>query len=116
MTYLRYTFWGIVAICLIVVGLANRAPTTLRAMPDQLGELLGISPTIELPLFVVLFLGVALGLLIGFLWEWVREHRIRADASRTARENANLKREIDRLKDQKNEGKDEIIALLDKAG
>lgn len=116
MKYIRYTFWGIVAICLIIVGLANREMTTLRAMPDRLGDLLGISPTIELPLFVVLFLGVALGLLIGFLWEWLREHRIRSDARAKQREVTQLKREVDRLKDEKNEGQDEVLALLDKAG
>ena len=60
MNYIRYTFWGVVTLVLVVVGLANRTPTRLNAMPDELAEFLGLSPTIELPLFVVLFLGVGL--------------------------------------------------------
>lgn len=116
MAYIRYTFWGLVAICLIVLGLSNREPTTLRAMPDRFADLFGISPTVELPLYVVIFLGVALGLLIGFLWEWLREHRIRVEARRAAREVEELKREVNRLKDEKHEGQDEVLALLDKAG
>lgn len=115
MSYVRYTFWGIVAVALIIVGLANRAPTQLRAMPDQLAEFLGMSPTIELPLFVVLFLGVALGLIIGFLWEWLREHHIRSEARSKSRELERLRREVDRLKEEKHEGQDEVLALLDKA-
>ena len=115
MKYIKYTFWGIVAICLIIVGMANRGIVTLRAMPEALANPLGVSPDIELPLFMAIFIGVGIGLLIGFLWEWVREHRIRADARAKARENVALKREVDALKEQKHEGKDEIVALLDKA-
>lgn len=115
MKYIRYTFWGIVAICLIVLGVANRGIVTLRALPEALVGPLGISPDIEMPLFMAIFIGVAIGLLIGFLWEWIREHRIRADARAVARERDALKAEVDSLKDQKHEGKDEIVALLDKA-
>lgn len=115
MKYVKYTFWGIVAIALVIVGMANRGIVTLRAMPEALAAPLGISPDIEMPLFMAIFIGVGIGLLIGFLWEWVREHRIRADARAMGRENDALKREVDSLKDQKHEGKDEIVALLDKA-
>lgn len=115
MKYIRYTFWGIVAIALIIVGMANRDIVTLRAIPEVLATPLGVSPDIELPLFMAIFVGVAIGLLIGFFWEWVREHRMRADAHAKSREVDVLKREVDSLKDQKHEGKDEIIALLDKA-
>ena len=115
MKYFRYTFWGIVAIALVIVGMANRGIVTLRAMPEALAAPLGISPDIELPLFMPIFFGVAIGLLIGYLWEWVREHRNRADARAMGRERDALKREVDTLKDQKHEGKDEIVALLDKA-
>jgi len=115
MKYIKYTFWVIVAICLIIVGMANRGIVTLRAMPETLAGPLGISPDIQMPLFMVIFIGVGVGLLIGFLWEWVREHRVRADARAKGREVDALKREVDTLKEQKHEGKDEIVALLDKA-
>lgn len=115
MKYIRYSFWGIVAICLIIVGMANRGIVTLRALPEALAGPLGISPDIELPLFMAIFIGVGIGLLIGFLWEWVREHRIRSDAKAKGREVDALRREVDSLKTEKHEGKDEIVALLDKA-
>ena len=115
MKYIRYTFWTIVAICLIIVGMANRDIVTLRAMPEALAAPLGISSDIQMPLFMAIFIGVGIGLLVGFLWEWVREHRMRADAHAMGREREALKREVDRLKEQKHEGKDEIVALLDKA-
>lgn len=116
MIYIRYTFWAIVAICLIIVGVANRGIVTVRALPEALATPLGLSPDIELPLFMVIFAGVGIGLLIGFLWEWIREHRIRSDAKAKARQVDALKREVDSLRSEKHEGKDEIVALLDKAG
>lgn len=115
MRYIRYGFWAIVAICLIIVGLANRGDVTLRLMPDALGDLTGLSAEVQVPLFVVIFLGVAAGLLIGFLWEWVREHKHRAAASRKSREAKSLEREVARLKTEKNQGKDEVLALLEDA-
>jgi len=114
MKYIKYAFWGIVAIVLIIVGMANRGIVTLRAMPEVLAEPLGMSPDIEMPLFMAIFIGVGIGLLIGFLWEWVREHRMRADARAMGKERDALKREVDTLKEEKHEGKDEIVALLDK--
>jgi len=114
MKTIRYAFWAIVGFCLIIVGLANTGMVTVRAMPEAISGLLGISPDIELPLFVVIFIGVAFGLLIGFLWEWLRESRIRSDGRAKAREAEALKREVADLRASKakSEG-DDILALLD---
>jgi uncharacterized integral membrane protein len=116
MKTIRYAFWAIVAICLITVGLANRGDVTLRAMPEALADLAGVSPDITLPLFVVIFMGVAAGLLIGFFWEWLREAKHRAEVRNKSREVVNLKREVGRLTTEKHEGKYEVLALLETAG
>jgi uncharacterized membrane protein len=82
-------------------------------MPEALFDLLGISPDVQLPLFMVIFAGVAAGLLIGFLWEWVREHRIRAEGRAKAREVEALRREVAALKSEKTSGGDDVLALLE---
>ncbi len=113
MKVLRTGFWAIIGVCLIIVGLANRGPVTVRAMPEALSNLLGLSPDIELPLFVVIFLGVAAGLLIGFFWEWLREHKFRSEARSKGREVVQLRREMDRMRDSDGDGTDDVLALLD---
>ena len=65
---------------------------------------------------VVVLGGVGAGLVIGFLWEWIREHKHRREAAEKAREARKLNREVSKLKKQKNEGKDEVLALLEDAG
>lgn len=114
MKTIRYGFWAIVGLCLILVGLANRGIVTVRAMPEAFSDFLAISPDIEVPLFMVILISVGVGLMIGFLWEWVREHRIRVNARSNSRENAALKREVAQMKAEKaRDNGDEILALLD---
>ena len=115
MKTIRYIFWGLVALCLVIVGLANREMVTLRAMPQVFADFLGISPDITMPLFMAIFIGVALGLLIGFVWEWIREYRIRAEARSRAKEVDQLRRENARLRSEtaSPERGDDVLALLD---
>lgn len=118
MKTIRYSFWAIVGLFLILIGLANRDFVTVRAMPEAVGDLMGMSPDLQLPLFVVIFISVGVGLMIGFLWEWVREHRMRADARGKAREVETLKREVDQLRGAAAGAKDpdDVLALLEKTG
>jgi uncharacterized integral membrane protein len=99
---------------LLTVALANRAPVTLKALPEDLAAFTGFAWQIELPLFMVIFGGIIAGLLIGFVWEWFREMKHRSTASRKTREVARLERELAVMKDSQSVPKDDILAILDK--
>jgi len=114
---LRYLFLGVLAIVLIALALANRDIVTLRVLPPESGAFLGVSWAIQVPMFLVIFAGILLGLLIGFVWEWLREHKLRAGATKAMRKAQHLEREVGRLKAKAEpEPKDEVLALLDKPG
>ena len=113
MRYIRYAILALIAIVLISVSLANRDVVTLRLVPEALAGLLGVTWAISLPLFIVVLGGVALGLIVGFIWEWLREHKHRVEVDRKAREVGKLEREVKKLKGEKNRGKDDVLALLD---
>lgn len=116
--YLRYLVLAAIAVVLIIVSLGNNAIVTVNAAPEWLYSVPGLgvlSASIELPLFLVIFGGVVVGVIIGYVWEWVREHKHRSAMRSEHRENVSLKREVKRLKGEKNEGKDEVLALLDDA-
>ncbi|KIC09617.1 phosphoribosylanthranilate isomerase [Leisingera sp. ANG-M1] len=115
MRYIRYAVLFVLAAVLVSVSLANSAAVELKLMPDAFAELAGFNYGISLPLFAVVLGGVGAGLVIGFLWEWLREHKHRSEAGAKAREVRKLNREVTRLKKQKNEGKDEVLALLEDA-
>jgi lipopolysaccharide assembly protein A len=113
--YLRLLFLGLVGLSLLIVALANRAPVAVQLLPDDLAALTGLTWAMELPLFLVIFGGIVVGVLIGFVWEWFREHGHRATASQKAREVTRLERELAVLKDATSvPPKDDVLALLEK--
>jgi uncharacterized integral membrane protein len=115
MRYIRYAFLAVLAIVLVSVALANRQDVTLTLLPGGLADLLQMQFAITLPLFVVIFGSIISGLLIGFVWEWLREYKHRSAASKKSGEVKKLERELRRVKGQRDEGKDEVLALLDEA-
>lgn len=116
MRYIRYICIALFAIALVAIALANRNIVEIKLLPDEVAGLFAMAPRVELPLFLIIYGGILVGLLVGFVWEWMREHAQRAEAARTAREMRRMEREIKRLKGEKHAGKDEVLALLDEAG
>ena len=112
--YLRYLFLAALALGLVTVAMANRAPVLVKALPDDLAAFTGLTWQMELPLFVVIFGSIVAGLLIGFVWEWFREMKHRSTASKKTREVARLERELAVMKDSTSVPKDDVLALLDK--
>ncbi|WP_120500598.1 lipopolysaccharide assembly protein LapA domain-containing protein [Roseovarius sp. EL26] len=115
MRYIRYASIAIFAVALILVAMANRSMVTLKIFPDELAHLAALNPSFQLPLFVVILGGILLGLIIGFVWEWIREAKERSEAARQAREMQRLQAEVKRLKGVQSQNKDEVLAILDEA-
>ena len=116
MRYIRYAILAVIAICLITVALANRGPVTLNLLPGEVSRLLGLPDfSVTLPVFIVIFLGIVAGLLLGLVWEWLREHKDRGAAGRQRGEKERLAREVERVKSQSPETGDDVLAMLEKA-
>ncbi|WP_136645018.1 LapA family protein [Tabrizicola sp. YIM 78059] len=113
--YIRLAFVGLLGLCLLTLALANRAPIEVRLLPDDLAALTGLTWSMNLPLFLVIFASIIAGVLIGFVWEWFREHGHRATAAQKAREVARLERELAVLRDSRSvPPQDDVLALLDR--
>ncbi|MGH1354880.1 MAG: lipopolysaccharide assembly protein LapA domain-containing protein [Thalassovita sp.] len=115
MRYIRYAFLAVLGVCLITIAVANRQMVSLTLLPEPLAEVLNLNFAIQLPLFAVIFGGIVAGLLIGFVWEWLREHKHRATAVRKEREVHDLERKLKREQRKAVESgqQDEVLALLD---
>jgi len=118
MRFIRYVIWVLIAILLVTLALANREPVTLRLMPEDIAAVLRypeVLNSVTVPLFVVIFAGIVLGVLLGFVAEWLREHKFRSAAKRNGREANKLANELQKAKTEKADG-DDVLALLDDGG
>jgi putative membrane protein len=113
MRYVYYLFLLALALVLVTVAFANRELVTLRVLPDDLERFWPVGRTVTVPLFLVIFGSIIVGVALGFVWEWLREARYRSAAAREHRENQRLAREVDRLRGASAESTDEILRLLD---
>jgi len=111
--YIKYLFLAAIALALVLLALANRDPVTLTVLPTGLAEWVNWNFIITLPLFIVLLGGIVAGLLIGFVWEWFREHRQRAEAKAQRKERDRLAREVETLRGDSSQSQDEVLALLE---
>ena len=115
MRAIKFAFLAVLCICLVIVALANRTPVPVHLLPEDMGVFSGMTYGAEVPLFLVIFAGIILGLLIGAVWEWFREAGQRAEAAAAKREIARLNGEVTRLGGNQ-KPKDEIVALLEASG
>ncbi|EPX79693.1 lipopolysaccharide assembly protein LapA domain-containing protein [Salipiger mucosus] len=115
MRYIRYVFLGVLAVLLIAVALANRNMVTLSLLPEEMAALLQFQWSVSVPLFIVFFGGILVGLMIGFVWEWLREHKHRAEARARKAEARRLERELKRTQAERDKDKDEVLAILDQS-
>ena len=115
MRYIRYASIAIFAIALILIALANREFVTVQVLPTEIAHLAALNPAYDMPLFLVMFGGVLAGLIIGFIWEWLREHKHRAEGARAKRSVAKLEREVKTIKTPESKTGDDVLALLEEA-
>jgi len=113
MRYLRYAFLAVLAVGLISLALANREVVSLRLVTDEMAGFTGLNWTITLPLFLIVLGSILTGILIGFIWEWLREHKQRSVAAANRREKERLEREVSKMRDAPAGPKDDILALLE---
>ena len=113
MRYLRYAFLISLAFVMVVVAVANRTITQLSLLPADLSQLLGVNWSIDLPVFVIFLGGTIFGVLVGFVWEWLREYKFRVEANNYQKRLSIAENELSELQVKDNK-KDDVLTLLEK--
>ncbi len=113
--YLKILFLVLVLVALLLLALANNDPVTVNLMPDPLAQAMGMANARTMPLFVLVLGSVLVGIIVGFIWEWLREYRYRAEAKTQRREAQRLNQEVAQMKGRSSDTQDDVLALLDDA-
>jgi uncharacterized integral membrane protein len=96
MRTIKVIVFGLLAIILIALGVANMAAVDLYLLPAALfGDGFSIR---GLPLAVVIMAAGLIGILIGLVLEFFREHKHRRMAEEKRREIVQLRQEVTRLR------------------
>lgn len=106
----------VIAIVLAVMSFANNQTITLNLVPPYFDDFMGVNGMvngIELPLYVVIFGGVMAGLVLGYIFEWLREHKHRKEAGMGRQSKAELEAQLRKMKAEANAGRDELLVLVE---
>ncbi len=109
---IKYLFLFIVALFLVTVSLGNREPFTLQLLPDAIAGPMNFNLDVTLPAFMMVLVIFVTGLLFGFVWEYLREHKHRAKAKTEQRERERLEQEVHKVAPPAKTG-DDVLAILD---
>ena len=113
MRLIRSLFLFFLAILLFQLSLANSEKVTFYFLPDNLAVLFKFKIALNVPLFLVFFSGIFIGLVIGFVWEWLREYKFRAEANNYQKRLFKAENELSELHAKENK-KDDVLTLLEK--
>lgn len=112
---IKLLFLALVLLVLVFLFFANNEPVTLNLMPDTLANAMGMRNEWTVPLFIVVVAALLIGIVVGYVLEWLREHRFRAEAKSQRREAQRLNQEVATMKGRKSDSQDDVLAILDDA-
>jgi uncharacterized integral membrane protein len=113
MRLLRTLFLSCLAIILLLISLANSEKVTLYFLPESLSSFLKVTFALNIPLFIVFFSGIFIGLIVGFVWEWLREYKFRVKSNNYKKRLSIAETELSNMNARENK-KDDVITLLEK--
>ena len=109
--YIKLVLLAAILIVIVTLSLANRGAVTLHLLPEAIAHIMPLS--VQVPLFLVILISILVGLLLGYIFEWLREHKHRREAARRKREAAQLKGQVQELKRKHMTDEDEVLAIID---
>lgn len=110
MRFIRLMILTLLGAALVVLGVANMAPIDLYLAPQEIlpGEEYVLR---DIPLALVIFVAVVLGVVIGELLEYLREAKDRRQAAEKRREVGQLRQEVGRLSARLGDNDDDLPEL-----
>jgi lipopolysaccharide assembly protein A len=109
MRTIKLILLALILIAIVLLALANREIVTVQLLPEPLDQV--VAASVDVPLFVVGLVSILVGMVLGYILEWLREYKYRRRAAQKSREAEQLSRELDRVK-KSGKPEDDVLALI----
>ena len=111
MRYLRHLFLSLIGVALISIALANLELIELSLLPSVLADSFELQIQFKAPLFIIIFSCIAIGLFIGFFWEWLRSTKKRLSSNSDRLKLARLSQKNTKLKSIDDEDEEDVLLI-----
>ena len=113
MKYIKFLVLLVIAVILILFAIANNQISEIRILPDNFIISSKVQSFYLLPLFMILYIALAVGILLGFFFEYFRARKQRVKLKQAKRDINLLQSKIKKLNLKHSDGDSEILNLID---
>ena len=98
MRYIKLLAWILVGVLLIIFALGNNQTVQVYLFPNIFSNTLIARYIFPMPLFIIVYLVLLIGVIFGFVFEYFRQYKYRLNLRKYKRELNSLRAEVQELK------------------
>ena len=98
MRYIKLLVWVLVGVLLIIFALGNNQTVQVYLFPDIFSNTLIDRSIFPMPLFIIVYLVLLIGVIFGFVFEYFRQYKYRLNLRKYKKEINSLRVEVQELK------------------
>ena len=98
MRYIKLLVWVLVGVLLVVFALGNNQTVQVYLFPNIFSNTLIARSIFPMPLFIIVYLVLLIGVIFGFIFEYFRQYKYRLNLRKYKKEVNSLRAEVQELK------------------
>jgi putative membrane protein len=96
--YIKLLVWVLVGVLLVIFALGNNQTVQVYLVPDIFSNTLIDRSIFPMPLFIIVYLVLLIGVIFGFVFEYFRQYKYRLNLRIYKKEINSLRVEVQELK------------------
>ena len=98
MRYIKLLAWILVGVLLIIFALGNNQTVQVYLFPNIFSNTLIARSIFPMPLFIIVYVVLLIGVIFGFVFEYFRQYKYRLNLRKYKKEMNSLRAEVQELK------------------
>ena len=98
MRYFKLLVWVLIGVVLFIFALGNNETVQVYLFPEIFSNTWMVRSIFPMPLFIIVYLVLLIGVIFGFVFEYFRQYKYRLNLRKYKEEMSSLRIEINELK------------------